>query len=428
MNNTSNSRPIDDASSIINAREGSVMSKKKFDSRLMGGIFLIVGTCIGGGMLALPISNAPSGFITSTALLFFGWFVMTMGALLILEVNLRLPRHSNIITMAKSTLHRPGQIVAWICYMFLLYTLLSAYLAGGTDILNNLFHMAGLPIPTVVSSILLTAAIAWLVYRGIIWVDYVNRGLIFGKFGAYFLLIILIVPFVSFAKLNVATWDYATSALFVLATSFGFSTIVPSIRSYFEDDVKKIRKAIIIGSLIPLVFYFIWNLIILGALPREGEGGLIALISSSNHNTGLANTIANSLQRPIVTEIFRVFSSICIFTSFIGVALGLIDFLADGLKLSKKGSQGMGILSIAFLPPLAIVIFHPGIFLSAIKYAGILCFILLLLLPALMAWSSRYYKQADQQGYQVMGGKGLLVVLILFSVGLLWIAAQQAFG
>jgi len=46
---------------------------------------------IGGGMLALPVSTAAVGFTNSIFCLILSWLVMTLGALLVLEVNLRLP-------------------------------------------------------------------------------------------------------------------------------------------------------------------------------------------------------------------------------------------------------------------------------------------------------------------------------------------------
>ncbi|WP_328287250.1 aromatic amino acid transport family protein, partial [Legionella pneumophila] len=106
------------------------------NSKLIGGILLIVGTSIGGGMLALPVSTAEVGFTNSLFFLFFCWLVMTAGALLILEVNLRLPAGSNMISMAKSTLGLPGQVIAWITYLLLLYTLLAAYISGGSDVFS----------------------------------------------------------------------------------------------------------------------------------------------------------------------------------------------------------------------------------------------------------------------------------------------------
>ena len=37
----------------------------KVDTKLIGGILLIVGTSIGGGMLALPIATAEAGITNS---------------------------------------------------------------------------------------------------------------------------------------------------------------------------------------------------------------------------------------------------------------------------------------------------------------------------------------------------------------------------
>ena len=62
---------------------------------------------------------------------------------------------------------------------------------------------------------------------------------------------------------------------------------------------------------------------------------------------------------------------------------------------------------------LLIVLFYPGIFISALSYAGIYCVILFVLLPALMASSGRYSKNIAHGEYRVSGGKadsiGLLV-------------------
>lgn len=82
-------------------------------SKLIGGILLIVGTSIGGGMLALPVAMASAGLGASILFLLLCWLVMTTAALLILEVNLRLPAGSNLVSMAKMTLGVPGQIIAW---------------------------------------------------------------------------------------------------------------------------------------------------------------------------------------------------------------------------------------------------------------------------------------------------------------------------
>ena len=78
----------------------------KLDTKLLGGILLIVGTAIGGGMLALPIATAEAGFTNSLILLFLCWFIMTVSAFLVLEVNLWLPANTNIISMSRILLGR----------------------------------------------------------------------------------------------------------------------------------------------------------------------------------------------------------------------------------------------------------------------------------------------------------------------------------
>lgn len=400
---------------------------KAIDTKLLGGIFLIVGTCIGGGMLALPITNGPVGFVNSTLFLFFCWLVMTLGALFILEINLWLPPHSNVISMAKITLGKPGQAIAWVTYLLIFYALLSAYISGGSDILVNLLSLIHLWLPQWIGVLLFAGGLSIIIYKGIMVVDFVNRGLIYSKFIVYFLLIAIIAPHVSLPNLTSGEPQYIGGMLMVLITSFGFATLVPSLRTYFQGDIKKLRKAIILGSLIPLFFYIAWDAIIIGIIPREGESGLIALLHSANPNSALTETIQSRLNNEWITSFYRFFTSVCILTSFLGVSLCVFDFLADGFKLCKTGGQGLSILAMTFLPPMLIVLFYPGIFITALSYAGTLIIILLLVLPILMVWSGRYIKKFNNH-YQVAGGKLTLVLSACISITLIGIAIYQSVG
>ncbi|KTC83641.1 amino acid permease [Legionella cincinnatiensis] len=390
-------------------------------SKLIGGILLIIGTSIGGGMLALPVSTAEVGFSNSIFFLFLCWFVMTAGALLILEVNLRLPAGSNMISMAKSTLGLPGQIIAWITYLFLLYTLLSAYISGGSDVFNSLLHKININLPNSVTAILFTFLFSLIVYNGIRSVDYVNRGLMFGKLGIYILLVAIISPHTSTLGLTGGSVRAFAGTLMILITSFGYATIIPSLRDYFGDDIRSLRKVILLGSLIPLFCYIIWDAVIMGVVAREGDNGLIALMSSDHATSGLTEALSQSVQNQWISGFFGFFTSICMLTAFLGVSIGLFDFLADGLKLKKSGHQGKYTLALTFLPPLAIVLFNPGIYLHALSYAGVCCVILLLLLPAIMAWKGRKYL-ITTESHLVPGGNSSLVAISFVAIGLLIIA------
>lgn len=396
------------------------------DFKLLGSILLIVGTSIGAGMLALPIATAQLGFLGSLVLLVACWFVMTAGALLILEVNLWLPQNSNLISMARATIGPFGQLIAWATYLLLLYSLLCAYIAGGSDLLHNLLLASGIQMPAFIAAILFVCFFGIIVFLGIRAVDYTNRGLMFVKLGAYLLLILLITPFISLEKLQQGHLQSITSAtaIMVTITSFGYAAIVPSLRIYFDGDIKKLKMAIFIGSMIPLICYIIWDAAIMGIVPLTGEHSLMAILHSSNSTSDLVNTLNAMVANEAVTIFVKIFTSICVVTSFLGVALCLTDFLADGFHVEKEGLFNIGIHVLTFLPPLLIVLFFPHVFINALTYAGVYCVILLILLPAWMAWRGRYDRQIAT-GYRVQGGKPFLGGLICFAIGMILYSLLQ---
>lgn len=392
------------------------------NSKLMGGILLIVGTSIGGGMLALPVSLAEVGMLNSMIFLFFCWLIMTAGALLILEVSLHCPPGSNMVTMAKKTLGMPGQFIAWIACLFLLYTLLSAYISGGSDVLNSLLQQLNIDLPNWLTSILFTLIFSVVIYCGIDLVDYVNRGFMFGKLAIYALLVFVISPHVTLHHLNHGSVQAITGSLMILITSFGYATIVPSLREYFADDVRSLRRVILYGSLIPLFCYALWMAVIMGVVNREGQNGLMALMSSDHATSGLTVALSHAVDSVWIHGFFQFFTSICIVTAFLGVSLSLFDFLADGLKLKKKGQQGVSVVALTFLPPLVVVLSHPGVYLHALSYAGLCCVVFLLLLPVLMAWQGRKVFPFAQDLAILPGGNMSLFFMGAVSVGLLGLA------
>lgn len=385
-------------------------------SRFVGGVLLIVGTSIGGGMLALPVANAATGFWQSSIFLILCWAFMTVGAFFILEANLYLPKGKHMVSMAAATLGNYGLLAAWISYLFLLYTLLSAYISGGADVLNSLLFKIGLHLNEWQASTLFTLIFGFIVYGGIHSVDVANRILMFGKLAVYFLLVVLIAPHVELQHFQHGEMRYMVGSIMILITSFGFAIIVPNLRDYFNDDIKTLKKVIFIGSLIPLLCYIIWDAIIMGALPSGGSIGLESLMNNPHTTSALASLLSDKIQSPWISAFFNFFTSICMLTAFLGVSLCLYSFLADGLKLRETGTHGVGLFFLTFIPPLLLVLYYPGAYIHALSYAGIFCIILLLLLPALMCYFGR---KQFQSVFLVPGGKITQLTIIIASLVLL---------
>lgn len=386
-------------------------------SKLVGGILLVAGTTIGAGMLALPVATAQLGFVGSTALLISCWGVMTACAFLFLEVNLWLPPNSNLISMAGATLGRVGQSVAWAVYLFLLYSILSAYIAGGGDLFHYLLISHGIHLSVSVAALLFTVLFGLIVYLGIRSVDYVNRGLMTGKMGAFILLVILIFPFVSPAQLTTSEFKHiiTPNSITVTTVAFGCLMIIPSLRTYFNEDVVSLRKAIFIGMLIPLICYIAWDMVIMGVIPLFGTPGLNQMLHSATSNSDVVAALNSLLQQNSITLLAKFFTSICMATSFLSISLCLSDFLSDGLGVSKRGLGNVLIYGATFLPPTLIVLFYPDAWSRGLNFAGLSCFILMILLPPLMVWFGRYHRDLAVESYQVRGGKFLLALLVVFA-------------
>lgn len=388
---------------------------------MIGAILLVSGTTIGAGMLALPVTTGLAGFIPALIIMTIIWLFMMLTAFYLLEVNLRLKGESNLISMTHKTLGRFGEAVAWVIYLLLLYSLTAAYLVGCSQILENtLKGVLRFEVPNAVWPVLIFLIFGSFVYFGTSVVDVLNRILMFCLILAYFSLIGLGCCRVSPPLLTHFDWNFLLPSFSVVLTTFGFHIIIPTLTTYLDHDSKRLKWAIFIGSLIPFLIYILWQFLVMGVVPVYGEYSLSEAAEKGLQITFFLKVL---LKSPWVSAAVRGFAFFAIITSLIGVSLSLSDFLADGLKI-KKTHAGKGfVILLTYIPPLLFALFYPQGFITALKYAGIFVVILLALLPSLMAWCERYRSKAErsfiQSDFKVVGGKGLLVFAILFSLFLL---------
>ncbi len=237
-----------------------------------------------------------------------------------------MPPGKHMVSMAASTLGKPGLLTAWLSYLFLLYTLLSAYISGGSDIFSNLLFHIGLNLKDWQASVLFTLLFGFIVYGGIHFVDYTNRVLMFAKLAIYCLLVIFIAPYIEFSHFHQGDIQYIGGAIMILITSFGFAIIVPNLRDYFNDDVQTLKKVILIGSLIPLICYLAWDAVIMGALPPTGSESLASLTTNPHATSSLAHLLTFRVHNNTINALFHFFTSICMLTAFLGFLYAFIVF------------------------------------------------------------------------------------------------------
>lgn len=359
-------------------------------ARDIGSILLILGTTVGAAMLALPVVTAAESFWVTIVVVVSSWAAMTFGAWAIMRVNCAMPMGTNLVSMARATMGQTGYWIMWVAYLMLLYALICAYLAGSSDVVQALLASVRVVIPRSAAILLTALILALIVYRGISSVDWVTRVLMAIKLITLFILMAVIVPS---GHLNTLLQSAHAiphlSAIMVVLCSFGFSIILPSIRVYLDDDKKRLSRAMWIGSLLPIFIYLIWIGLIQSVIERPG---LIVLNNAINTNSQLMQDLINLTHSTWLHALSRVFISICALTAFLGVSMCLLDFLADGLKKTPLGSKRLHLAWLTYLPPLLIVLFDPRLFTGALAYAGVLCVVILIVMPVIMYFVARKRK------------------------------------
>ncbi|MBS0620515.1 MAG: tyrosine transporter [Verrucomicrobia bacterium] len=393
---------------------------------VLGGMLLIAGSCIGAGMLGLPILTGLVGFAPSLLLFFLAWLFMTSTALLLVEVNGWFSKRVNFLSMVNHSLGKWGKATCWVTYLFLFYALLVAYISGSGSLfstfLQAVFHF--MP-PIWACSLFFVVLFGSIVFFGTRQVDLCNRGLMFAKILFFALLVLAGVQFIEPEKLTRVNMPYAASGLPLLVIAFGFHNMIPSLTDYMKGNLRRVRLTIIGGSLMAMGIYLVWQVLVLGIVPLEGPDGLFASLCKDQEASQAISAIVGSSWIRTFAQGLAFFA---ILTSFLAQALSLVHFLSDGLKITYKKGESPWMCALALLPPLVLALIYPQLFFKALNFAGGICAVILFgLLPVAMVWIGRYYKK-EARSYRLIGGKPALVGICLFALLILFVQLSTMLG
>lgn len=405
---------------------------------VLGAIALITGSSVGAGMLAMPAATAASGFVPSASVMIGSWAILTLEALLMVEVNLSVSKCRSargedldsvvsLRSMAAETLGPAGAQLTSAVYLFMSYTLLVAFISKGGEVLDLLSDHA---VPASMGGVAFAAFLGSFVTFGKPEaVDSTNQVLtasLLALFGALVL-----------GGAGVAHWDTLLShqdwpqvggALPIIFLSLVFHDLTPYICKYLGYDKKRITTAVVVGGSIPLFMFLAWNAVALALVPEAGDiiqaGGLVDPIRILIETQGGYSSL-----------MIELFSMLAIVTSFIGTTLGLSEHMLSEIRQYINGTtQWEGVhkwvsnrqqsngkeckalaVSLALLPPSVAAFLNPQLFFAASQIAGAYGITLLYgILPPMMAWHARKPGTEEDQGGKmplVPGGSPVLASL-----------------
>jgi tyrosine-specific transport protein len=168
---------------------------------------------------------------------------------------------------------------------------------------------------------------------------------------------------------------------------------------------------------VTFIVYALWQLIVLGIMPLTGPYSLIDALEAGSPVTQFLRSHVNSDLLGLLADYFAFFALV---TSFLGIGLGLFDFLSDGLNLQKTGWQSLILGFLVMVPTFVFATYFERIFLVALETTGGFGDTILNgMMPVLMVWIGRYYLHFPKEN-RLPGGKLFLgFVFLLFLTALI---------
>ncbi len=394
------------------------------DKTIIAGAMITAGSIIGAGIFSLPIVSSGMWFLMSLCVIAALWYLNFLISMVLLEVNCHYPPGASFDTFVDDILGKTWNVLAGIGVGFLMYILLYAYFSAFGSMAR---HALNLSTDSGISSGLLGLVIG-LVFAAMVWrstsvVLRMSTILVIAMVGAYLLSMFGLSLNVEVANLfnhgqsDAAYTSYLWMALPYYLTAFGFASLVPSLYKFYGKEPQKVRKSILSGSLIGLVIYVVFIIICFGVIPRSDY---IAINAAGGNMGDLVSALTKGNDQPFINLALSTFSNVAIISSFLGVSLGLFDYIADLCHFTDDAKGRFRTACLTFLPPGIASFFFPHGFIVAIGYAGLAMAFSYILVPLLMIWKVRATR--EYAGFQLWGGKPML--LVIFTCGALIVLCQ----
>lgn len=373
------------------------MSNQADHITICSGVGLVIGTCIGGATLVLPMLTIKLGLWITVLTYLFCAFLMFGTSLALNDVMISYPGHLSFSSMARATLGIYGQMLSTVGFLGLLYALLALYITGSSELIMGIVpSVQAWPGAFNALALLMTCVGGFLLSRRFIVIDRINQyavTLLIVAIITLSIVMVVMLPWHTLSHVQVSSSHELMQAIPGVMTAFGFQLVLPTLHQKLANHGawNKLRRMSGYGSLLACVVYMVWAMAFFMLLAHQ-QTSILALADAPKPILSLIKLLINSFHMPIVIYVLSVLMLCAIGSSFIGVALSLIDMLKDITQRMGYRLSTIEVLPLTMLPPLMMSIFLPKAFMTALHYAGFLVALLNGLMPCWMAFAIKRSK------------------------------------
>lgn len=386
----------------------------------IGAIMLVAGTCIGSGMVALPIVLVKFGLILSIILMIITWALMYYTSLVNLELNLYTKLGKTLGELCKIFSGRFAELLANVCLKLLSYSLLAAFLfAAGCVTQYLLISILGINYSTITLITAYSIGAIFYLLLPIKLIDYTNRLLFIAFLLVFATLMTALLTVINLRNLPLTyNLTFEISDLFIVLpiifTSFGFQVIFHTIANYCENDAKMLKATFLYGSLIPAIIYIIWTCGVLSVIYDKNPNFYYQMLTENIQVGEMVRELSYVAKWYKVQLLIWWISILAIISSILGVGIGLVDNFKVVFSRSITNLPIRTVCSsaITIVPSYILAIYLPNAFITMLGFAGMILVIIAVLLPAYLLYKAKI----SVYNYSELNNKWLLVLSILLGI------------
>lgn len=364
--------------------------------KLLIAVCTLIGTIVGAGILGIPYVVSKIGFFYGAIIIVLLGIALLFLNLAFGEVILRTKGQHQLTGYAEKYLGSKGKFVMLLTVLLSIYGALTAYLIGEGE---SFFALLGFGSP-------LLYTIIFFVVMTII----ISRGLKVTGRAEFFLVALLVIVIIltgifSYEKLNVAHLQGANITPFFLAYGVIFFALkglpaIPELREELGRERKKLKQAIIIGSLIPIVLYILFAIVVMGTVGLEQFEAL-------EPNQRIATIALSFYSSPPLAFLVNVLAILTLFTSYVALGTALLQVYMYDYGLSRYAA-----LLLTSFPPLLIVLLGLTTFMGVLSFTGVLAGGMEGIMVILMYWKAARHSERKPE-YSLSLPRAFLVILFL---------------
>ncbi|WHQ47207.1 MAG: amino acid permease [Candidatus Midichloria sp.] len=391
-------------------------------NRTLGGIYFIAGTVIGSGILALPIILANLGNFYSIILTLTIWLLTYYTSLVSVELNLQAGQGLSLGKLGRLYSGRGAEFLGVLSIKVISYSLLSVFIYGISSVIQKMLIDLGIDFNFKVIAFLSACSVIGMLSLSMRLIDHINRVLFYTLLFSIGLIIFGLLIVMDWTNIPINIGDIAFKdlrlAVPVLFTSFGYQTILAPLVQYCQQDSSKLKKACFWGSFIPTITYILWFVVILVVISNHDSTFYFSMTNSSVDVGSMILKLSQIANTTYIQIIIWCFSILAIFTSLVGVGMGLMNSWEDILNKEKVGVSFLikiKSLLLSFIPSLFIALVVPNAFIKMLSFAGMILVIIAILLPLYLLQRIK----TEKLHYSILTSRFIRFVAAVFGIAII---------